>query len=215
MTISEVYDRYQIMPSLQSHMLRVAGVAKIICDHLHSPIDTENVILASLLHDMGNILKFDLLKYPDFLEPEGLEFWQKVKANYLERYGSDEYAATQKIVAELPVSGRVRDLVAAVGFDNLEADLVSGDVAKMICEYSDNRVTPTGVTSLEDRLQDLEIRYGSRYSSPEDVQKRQHFQILARELEHQLFIATDFKPENITDSTVDTYQPILLLTQVR
>ena len=49
------------MPNLAMHQLRVAGVAMQICESLDTNIDTNSVVKACLLHDMGNIIKFNLL----------------------------------------------------------------------------------------------------------------------------------------------------------
>ena len=76
----EVYSEYKIMPTLQLHQLRVAAVARLVCDHLTHPINTRDVILACLFHDMGNIIKSNLNHFPEFCEPEGTAYWEKVKA---------------------------------------------------------------------------------------------------------------------------------------
>ena len=68
MTILEIYEKYKIMPQLRTHMLRVAAVGKIVCDAVNEKVkqnrgefvNTKNVVTACLLHDMGNIIKFDL-----------------------------------------------------------------------------------------------------------------------------------------------------------
>ena len=82
MKISEIYRKYRIPPQLQLHQLRVASIAKYICDNLKVPVDIEEVVSADLLHDMGNIIKFDLSLFPEYLEPEGLEYWQGVKNDF-------------------------------------------------------------------------------------------------------------------------------------
>src|SRR3989344_7719535 len=100
-----------IMPSLQLHMFRVTSVAQIICESLGENVilvseahpesgswtsqdDAKNNILsACLLHDMGNILKFNLDLFPEFLQPEGKEYWQKVKDSFEKKYGKDEHEA--------------------------------------------------------------------------------------------------------------------------
>ncbi len=202
MTIQAVYDHYQLMPNLQLHQYRVAGVAKLVCDSLSESVDTDNVIKACLLHDMGNILKFDLSAFPQFLEPQGLEYWQKVKADFSQKYGNDEHEATFVIAAELGVSERVFELIGAVGFDEIRADFESGDLGKMICEYADCRVAPLGVVSIEERLNDLEQRYASHYPSPEHTAKRREFQELAKQMEKKIFEQTSLKPNDITEQTI-------------
>jgi len=60
MKISEIYEKYQIMPQLQLHMFRVAGVASLITENLEKKIDTNSVIFTALLHDLGNMAKIKL-----------------------------------------------------------------------------------------------------------------------------------------------------------
>jgi len=210
MTTRDIYHQYQIMPSLQRHMLWVAGVANSICENLRSPIDTENVLKACLLHDMGNILKFDLDRYPDFVQPEGKAYWHGVKNEFHSKYGPDVHDATLAIAREIQSSQRVLELIEAVGFDQTTADFESGDLGKMICEYSDCRVTPLGVTSLEERLQDLELRYGSRYPLPADVAKRMAFREVAREMELRTFDQAKILPGDINNQQSDSYKEFLL-----
>ena len=82
------------MPNLQEHMLRVAAVASLVCDNFNEPLPKDDIITACLLHDMGNIIKSDLQYFPEFIKPEGLDYWQKVKDEYIEKYSRDEHKAT-------------------------------------------------------------------------------------------------------------------------
>jgi len=79
MNIIQVYAKYQIMPELARHQLRVAGVAQTIVQACQERLDEDSIVTACLLHDMGNILKFDLTRFPEFLQPEGLDYWQQVQ----------------------------------------------------------------------------------------------------------------------------------------
>lgn len=202
MTISQVYDHYRIMPNLQLHMYRVGGVAKIITDNLIKPVDGTSVVTASLLHDMGNIIKFNLQTFPQFLQPEGMAYWQEVQEWYVDRYGNDEHEASILIATELGVSDRVKELIKAVSFSSTKDDYEQGDVSKMICEYSDCRVTPFGVSTLADRLQDLEKRYAPLYPSEEDAQKRKEFTKYAQLMEERIFTDCQLKPVDITEVNV-------------
>lgn len=120
MTVREIYNNYKIMPTLRLHQLRVAAVGQIICDSIPDFKDTKEVVVTCLLHDMGNIIKFDLNYFPEFLKPEGLEYWQKVKEEYIQKYGNDEHHATQSIIAELLNSGKIRECADQVGFSKLQ-----------------------------------------------------------------------------------------------
>jgi len=91
--ISEIYREYKTMPSLQEHMLRVGAVASLICDNFYESLPKEEIITACLLHDMGNIIKSQLGYFKDFPETKNLEYWKKVKDEYIEKYGKDEHVA--------------------------------------------------------------------------------------------------------------------------
>lgn len=201
MIISQVYDHYRIMTNLRLHMYRVGGVAKIITDNLIKPVDGTTVVTACLLHDMGNIIKFNLHTFPQFLQPEGEAYWQEVQEWYVDRYGNDEHEASVLIATELGVSDRVKELIKAISFSSTKEDYEQGDVSKMICEYSDCRVSPFGVTSLTDRLQDLETRYSPLYPSEADAIKRKEFAHYAQLMEDRIFKDCQLKPDDITEVT--------------
>ena len=70
MTISQIYNKYSIPINLKKHMLRVAAVGKIICDNTKDIKINKNLIIKTLLlHDIGNILKFDFSK-TNLLDPQ-------------------------------------------------------------------------------------------------------------------------------------------------
>ncbi|MFW5703170.1 MAG: HD domain-containing protein, partial [Candidatus Dojkabacteria bacterium] len=116
MTIQQAYVKFQIMPSLQLHQLRVGAVAKLILEHSPGKLERGEIITACLLHDMGNIIKFDLDLLPQFLLPEGKAYWQGVKTDFIKKYGSDEHEATVKIAKELDVSDKTLVLMSNIGF---------------------------------------------------------------------------------------------------
>lgn len=203
MTISQIYLRYKIMPSLQQHQLRVAAVAKTVAESADQTLDIKSIITACLLHDMGNILKFDLGVFPDFLQPDGLEYWQSVKAEFRQKYGNDEHEANLAIAKEIGVSQKVLDLISAIGFLNIESHFKNKDLEKMICEYADCRVMPSGIVNLEERLADLERRYGFKYPSQEQKQLRQKFFTLERQSEGYIFSKAKIKPADISETALN------------
>lgn len=198
-TISEVYKEYKIMSNLQEHMLRVASVASQICDSLDIEVDKESILTACLLHDMGNILKFELGYFPKFLEPEGLQYWQKVKDEYENKYGKDEHVATIKIVQELNVPQRILDLINAISFLGAPDVAAGSDFGKKIVEYCDDRVNPFGVVSLKGRLMDLRKRHAHYGDSTPELKA---FENAAKQMEDQIFSNCKIKPEDITDESI-------------
>lgn len=201
MNIEDVYIQYKIMPSLRMHMYRVAAVAKTIIDLHPEVIEGKVIVTACLLHDMGNIIKSDLNVFPEFLEPEGYEYWAKIKDKFLNHYGNNEHQASLEIVSELGLSKRVYQLVDGFEFLREEQTLAGKDMAQIICSYSDMRVLPVGIGSLEARLEDGRKRF--RLKHQED--KEAHFERMAHalsQMEILLFKGKSLKPEDITDEKV-------------
>lgn len=213
MTIQTIYDRYQLMPNLQLHMRRVAGVVAVMSTHARDevsrkavgilPAKTE-VLKACLLHDMGNIIKFDLHAFPNSLQPAGYEYWRSVQEDFMARYGFDETLATKRIMQELGVSARVFELASGVGFTQTAATVAGDDLGQKLCEYADTRVAPWGVVSLTERLDDLEKRYQKIFSGGAHAQKRQDFRELSHQLERDIFFHFDLNPAQITEAAVKT-----------
>jgi len=195
MRITELYERYEIPPWLADHQLTVAGVAGAICTETGSA-DAEDIITACLLHDMGNIIKFNFDKSIRGAETTDVEHWKAVQQRFIATYGTDVHAATLTIIDDISVSPRVREILDAVGFGHSVETLASGDVSKMIAAYSDMRVAPYGVVSLEERLADLTVRYGS---SPDRTQFEEAF----RSMEKRIFSGTGSTPNSVTQTGVD------------
>lgn len=198
--LTEIYRRYQIMPNLQQHMWRVAGVAQLICDNLQVSVDTENVVTACLLHDLGNILKFDLKVFPEFLQPEGAEYWQQVKAETLTKYGALVHPATIAMASEVGASQRVLQLIEAISFNQEKKNFESDDFGRKICAYADMRVAPWGVVSLDDRLKDGKDRYPAK--SVKDERFRYAMNALLHKIEVQIFAVCQITAAEVTEAAV-------------
>lgn len=187
------------MPSLQLHMLRVAAVAHLLADACTQPVDTKAIVTACLLHDMGNIAKFDLQRFPDFLQPEGLVYWQAQKEAFVEKYGPNPHHATVAIAQELRVNDRVLELIDAIGFNQARRNYDSLDFSRKIAAYSDMRVAPEGVTSLEARLADAQVRY-------HQPGKKETFNYVMRaflrKIEQQLAAESSVAMDQITEEKV-------------
>jgi len=224
MKILEIYKEYQIMPQLQEHMLRVAGVADLIISNIPNPstfapnfikissgkkatadkssliLDREDVVKACLLHDMGNIVKFDFEYTKQFMSDlTNLDVWQQVQKEFSKKYGSSSHEATGNIIKEIGISERVLELVDCVGFHQGPDNAATSDFAKKICAYSDMRAEPYGVVSLEERFKGLRDRYRQH---PEGAKNRVVFENSLREIEKQIFEHCKIKPEDITDESI-------------
>lgn len=196
--ISEIYTEYKIMSNLQEHMLRVAAVASLICENFNEPLPKEEIVTACLIHDMGNIIKSRFEFFPEFLEPEGLEYWQKVKDDYIKKYGENEEDANEKIAQELGVSSKIIFLVNQDCFSLFCQQKDSDNMGVKVMHYADARVSPYGVVSYEERMNEAKKRYEN---SPRE-EERQKFVACGKEIEKQIFAKCKIKPEDINDETV-------------
>ena len=159
MRISKIYEKYKIPPSLQMHMFRVAAVAWTICENIEQKTDVDNIIAAELLHDIGNIIKFNFEVYPELYQPEGVEYWKSVQVEFRTKYGNDEHRAVKLIIDEIGVTDRIKELVEVVGALKTMPILELHDVSKWVANYADYRVSPFGIVSLKERLEDGRKRY--------------------------------------------------------
>lgn len=195
MNILEIYNKYDIPPNLQEHQLTVASVAQTVCEVQTGFLETDTVVRACLLHDMGHIIKFKLESTAPGLELDDVERWRAVQKRFIAKYGSSEHEATLAIACELGVSERMLALLDMMGFPHANSTLATGDRAAIIATYSDMRVSPTGVTTLRARLDNIRERYGS---TPEGVERERAYE----EMENLLFRDADAGPDTITEQSI-------------
>jgi HD superfamily phosphodiesterase len=201
MSIKDIYKKYKIPPNLQRHMLWVAAVATMICDNFDEPLPKEDIVTACLLHDMGNIVKYQMNVFPDLLEPEGAEYWRKVQEEFIQKYGKDDHHANLKIARELEVSARVVDLMDQIQFQNLCIHYKDKDMSNKIINYVDQRVDPYGIVSYDERAEEARKRYQNRKEFLVKEEERQELFTCGKETEKQIFAKCKIKPEDINNET--------------
>lgn len=155
MKLKEIYSKFNTPPNLQQHMLRVAGVCKLLLDQLEEHIvGKEDILTAALLHDLGNIIKFDFEKYPDVGDSKhDTSYWLAVKSEFVAKYGANEHHGTLSMLRELGVNPNVIAIVDGADWPNILKDNRLNDNTLLI--YADMRVSPNSVVDLEVRLDDL------------------------------------------------------------
>ncbi|MCM2339157.1 MAG: hypothetical protein NDI62_01745 [Burkholderiales bacterium] len=202
-TVEQIYSEYKINSGLQLHQLRTGAVAKIICDNFKGDLDKKSIILACLFHDMGNIIKFDLNFSPELLEPEGVEYWQKIRGEFIEKYGESEHVATEIIAEEIGLPKEVIDHIKSIGFSNAIKNNLSSSYENKICNYSDMRVSPLGVLPFRERALEGRKRYLARKDN--HAIASDNFEELFSSMENiekQIFVKTKIKPEEITEESI-------------
>lgn len=166
MKIRDLYHKFEIMPQLETHMLRVAGVGRIIAENWDSSCDTKFITDLCLVHDLGNIVKFDLsekFNQNKFGKIDNIEKWREVQKVYIQKYGENAQAATVNILSEAKLEQFVDPLIKEEELYFAEAkpgELEQANLASVILMYADCRVTPGGVCSYRERIDDLKERYG-------------------------------------------------------
>jgi hypothetical protein len=202
LSIEMIYKKYKILPIMQEHMIRVAAVAYLICDSMDVPVHKENIITALLFHDMGNIIKVDFVNLLEVFEPEGIEYWKKIKDEYITKYGKSEHTATLKIIEELNLNKEVLSIVDWVDFPNMCKNLNSGNINSKIAQYSDMRAGPYGVLSYDERMAEAGKRYKDRKDNIFNSEERDKLVACGKEIEKQIFAKCKIKPEDINDETI-------------
>lgn len=215
MNVRELYTQYRILPGLQLHQLRVAGIGKYLVERLAKDIDGQAVILACLFHDMGNIIKSDLTKFPEFLAEQGDQYWRGVQEEFVAKYGGSAHEANVAIAREIGLPLRSVQLIDGVGFGNMAITASGGSWEQKIVEYADCRVGPHGILPLQERLEEARGRYLSRgdraYYTEEGFVRLSR---AAQEIERQLFAELTVAPSDIDDAAVAPYMEKLWDYQV-
>ncbi len=200
MNILNIYEQYDIPENLQLHMLRVAAVGKIICDNSTSQvIDADLIIKTLLLHDMGNIIKFNFKNTSMFApeDSEKVESYKVTQENFIRKYGNDADKATLQIVKEISSDDQIAQLC-----ENSHGEAMhkynDGDFwHEKICYYSDMRIGLHGILSVDQRFEDLKKRYPHEKNELE----RYHQECKIIEQQIQKMCALDL--ESINDELIE------------
>jgi hypothetical protein len=177
MNVEHVYKKLDLPQNLTQHMLTVAYLVGLARGSWQddTAVDWDRLTVAALLHDIGNIVKFDLKNYPELLGAEvgRLEYWQSKQAELIARYGSDDHEATDQMLNELGVDDATRRLIASKSFGNVIELSKQAQAESKLLLYCDLRVMPGKIASLGDRLEEVRIRlkkYGDRPDFEQMVQ---------------------------------------------
>ncbi len=207
-TIQDIYTTYRIPPNLQLHMYQVTAFGLYVAHHIQPDIhvDTGTITTGNLLHDMGNIIKFDFSPHATFGIPAGeIPYWKEVQKEFIEKYGMDEDVATDAIAAEIGVEQKVLDILSQHGIQKAEIALSTNDWNLKIIRLSDERVGPHGVVTLDDRYQDIIKRYGNKKHDLSDTGYINKRRGLMMKLESQIQERCSVDLQKITTADIEPY----------
>lgn len=167
----------------------VAAVGAHIADHWDNPneLDRARIIKSLLLHDTGNIIKFDFSR-PDILgeaERKDLEKWKRIQAEFTQQYGNED-VATHALARLSGADEKVLEILDAVGSAKLQKALETKDWNKKIACYSDFRIGPFGVLTANERFDDIVARYRGRGHAMSDVEETERKRRRCLQLENEL-----------------------------
>lgn len=212
MKITSVYQQYPITPTLAQHMIRAASVGAYIADHWigNHILNKDTIITMLLLHDTANIVKFDLENFPQLLGNElpRIEYWKTQQKIFIENYGSDEHAATKEIAREVGIQGRAMELLNNMGSRHIKEMAEHNDFEQKICMYSDLRVGPFGILTVNERFDELIHRYKGRAHELGNIEKTEEKRKWCLVIEKQLQEHVSFSLNEISDKTIESYIPL-------
>lgn len=209
-TTAAIYDYCQLPPVLRQHMLRVTKAGKWMLKHWTGPkFDQSLYIHALLVHDLGNLAKFDLTPTATvrLLPLENIEEWRVIQQDFIAKYGNNADAVTLKLIDELKLP-RANDLIQLIGGHSPTrlADVVKqSNWAQKLLDYTDFRVGPFGILSLDERFADLTNRYQYRtqeWGDPVWIQTQLN---LFKQLESQIAAQLSVPITDLDDAAVSAW----------
>ncbi len=200
MTTADIYAKFNIIPLLQQHQLRVAGVGAILCENIQIKVDKQNIVKALLMHDLGNMVRIRMDMLEEGFKPKGKQYWQNVKYELIAKYGDQDHEATIAMLKEIGVNSKIIEYVDAINWGTIGLATSSSDMNVKILNYSDMRVSPMGATTVQNRLNDLKERHR--------INSENYFSELTQDcllLEKQIFEQSTLRPQEITEDKISTY----------
>ena len=199
--IKNIYKEYNIPVNLQEHMLRCAAICRLIINHWKGPeLNKEDIIATMLIHDMGNIIKFDFESEfnKKVLKKEEIPRLKEIQKEMIKEYSDDSEKADILIAKELEANNKVINLLENLNYELMIETLESSDFDLKISKYSDLRVSPYGVVSIEERHKEAKIRYP-------DIKIDPKLKEAAFKIETQILDNTDLEPEDINDESIKEF----------
>lgn len=166
MNINQIYDDLGIPPNLREHMLRVTTIIKFLeknwAKNLSTHVNWSKTIIAGLLHDVGNMVRFDFDKLPIY----PIDYWKEKQKQTINKYGDDDHIATERILTEKNIDPEIIQIILNKNFVNATKIANSSNWNEKILLYADMRVSPHGITTLKERLDDVISRIPKYRDNP-------------------------------------------------
>jgi hypothetical protein len=147
-----------------------------------------------LLHDLGNLIKFDLRPEAPYhlMLPAELPFYTALQLLWRAKYGLEADEATCKLITKIPLKNgpRISQIILDHTAGTLAATVAKNDWLQKLCDYTDFRIGPHGMLTLAERFIDLKHRYAYRqldWANQTGIDQRlKAFQTLETQLQTQV-----------------------------
>jgi hypothetical protein len=208
MKATEIYKNYPVPLLLRKHHIRVASVGAYIADNFRQAkkINKDLVVKTLLLHDLGNIIKFNLDKasYMSKDEWKNIEKWRELQTTYRKKY-KDEHVATYEMAKELGIT-QVLEYLAQMGTSKLPVLIKSRDFNLKLMTYADLRCSPFSVVTIDERFDDIIKRYKGTKHPLSDVKSMELRRKEALLLEKQLQEEVEISLPNVVEKDIHKYE---------
>jgi hypothetical protein len=166
--VKNIYAYCYLPNILIEHMWRVTSLADKLLNSWTGPKLNQPMLLETmLLHDLGNLVKFDLSPAaPHLLLPaKALTFYHQLQKLWWLKFGQNANMTTSRLIAGFPLknSSQITKLILGHTSGTLAATVKNHDWLQKICDYTDFRVGPQGLVSLTARFADLKRRYAYKH----------------------------------------------------
>ncbi len=194
-TVESIYSRYHLPTLLQTHLWRTASLMELLLRHWQGPpVDHALLIETMLVHDLANLVKFDLSETSRTMmfSAEELVAYRQLQAEWHQTYGRvvDEVTVTFLKELRLANTDKISQLILTHTSGTERKTVEEHNWAQKLCDYTDFRIAPHGLVTLRERFDDLGKRYGYRsngWDTPAKVtQKLQFFEIIEHQLQQHL-----------------------------
>lgn len=147
---------------------------------------------------MGNMVKIKD-------NPDNDQEFIHIREKYIEKYGLDDHRISIAIGKELGLNEYELKIMEGKESKRNEEIMNSNSFEIKICAYCDERVSPYGVNSIKDRLEDAKNRYKGTASIWGNEEKANYLIQCALEIEKQIMKYCTIKQENINDKNIEKY----------
>ncbi|MCF7798643.1 HD domain-containing protein [Candidatus Woesearchaeota archaeon] len=206
-----ICDQFFVPNIIRNHLLRVSAIALQITKYCNKELNKNLIRDATLLHDIGNIVKSNVHRLSAY-EEKSEDFWAVKQKEIIEKYGRFDDEATANMLKEIDIPEQLRRLISTAKNDKVWDVVEGNDWNAKICLYADYRAGPASVLTLQERFDDLERRYKQKppeFRLTDEEAKR--VQDGFRALEKQLFEACDSSPDDISEESIQKFLLLALI----